>query len=256
MLERSDESKAALALLAMGQRIVEHDGALYRHITTPGGIQREQLLLPSCLKETTLRGLHDEAGHQGVERTEALVRERCYWVGLREDVKRWVERCERCTVSKMPQVKTKTPMGRLSATRPLEVLAIDFTVLEPASDGRENVLVITDVFTKYTVAVPTRNQRADTVARILVNEWFLVFGVPLRIHSDLGRNFESAFIRKLSTMYDIKKSHTTPYTAWQHWLFATLVDVRARQQATHRRATGRRGVVLWWLGPASSASAA
>ena len=61
------------------------------------------------------------------------------------------------------------------------------------------------------MAVATRNQRADTVARILVNEWFLVFGVPLRIHSDLGRNFESALIRKLCTMYGIKKSHTIPY---------------------------------------------
>ena len=69
----------------------------------------------------------------------------------------------------MPQVKRKTPVGRLSATRPLAVLAIDFTVLEPSSDGRENSLVITDVFTKYTVAMATRNQRADTVARILVN---------------------------------------------------------------------------------------
>ena len=51
MLERSDESKATLAFLAMGQRIVEHGGMLYRHIT-PDGIRREQLLLPSCLKET------------------------------------------------------------------------------------------------------------------------------------------------------------------------------------------------------------
>ena len=49
------------------------------------------------------------------------------------------------------------------------------------------------------------------MARILVNEWFLVFGVLLRIHSDLGRNFESAVIRKLCTIYGIKKSHTTPY---------------------------------------------
>ena len=31
---------------------------------------------------------------------------------------------------------------------PLEILAIDFTVLEPAADERENVLVMTDVFTK------------------------------------------------------------------------------------------------------------
>ena len=46
------------------------------------------------------------------------------------------------------------------------------------------------------------------------------------------------------------------HTAWQHWLFATLFDVRPRQQAAHRRATGRRGVVLWWLGPVTSASAA
>jgi len=86
MRKRSDESKATLALLVMGQRIVEHDGVLYRHITTHDGIRREQLLLPSCLKETTLRVLHDEAGPQGIERTEALIRERCYWVGLRRDV--------------------------------------------------------------------------------------------------------------------------------------------------------------------------
>ena len=50
------------------------------------------------------------------------------------------------------------------ATQPLEVLAIDFTTLESSSDGCEIVLVITDVFTKYTVAVATRNQKADTVA--------------------------------------------------------------------------------------------
>ena len=263
--------------LAMGQRLIEHDGVLYRHITTPAGIQREQLLLPSCLHDKTLHGLHDEAGHQVVERTEALVRERRYWVGLHVDVKRWVERCERCVVSKMPHVKTKTPLVRLSAKRPLEVLTIDFTVLEPSPDVRENVLVITDVFTKYTVAVATRNQRADTVARILVNEWFLVFGVP--IHSDLGRNFESAVIRSLCSLYDVKKSHTTPYhpagngqverfnrtmhsllralpaekkrkwadhlkevvhSSWQHWLLAALPDVRARQQTSDRRATGRR----------------
>ena len=58
-------------------------------------------------------------------------------------------------------------------------------MLEPSSDGRENVLVLTDVFTKYTIAVATRNQRAETVARVLVNEWFFVFGVPLWLHSEL-----------------------------------------------------------------------
>lgn len=85
-------------------------------------------------------------------------------------------------------------MGHLLAARPKEILALDFTVLEPSNSGLEDVLVITDIFTKYTLAVPTRNQRAETVAQVLVVEWFSKFGVPGRIHSDQGRNFESALI--------------------------------------------------------------
>jgi len=50
-------------------------------------------------------------------------------------------------------------MSSIIATKPLEVLAMDFTQLEPASDGQENVLVLTDVFMKFTVAIPTRDQR-------------------------------------------------------------------------------------------------
>lgn len=59
-------------------------------------------------------------------------------------------------------------MGHLLATKPLEVLAIDFTILEPARDGRENVPVMTDVFTKSTHAVPNKDQRASTTAKVLL----------------------------------------------------------------------------------------
>ena len=81
---------------------------------------------------------------------------------------------------------TNTTSGYLIASRPLEVLAIDLTKLDQASDGRENVLVMTDVFTKFTQAVPTRNQEAATVAKVLVYEWFQRHGVPERIHSAQG----------------------------------------------------------------------
>ena len=45
-------------------------------------------------------------------------------------------------------------MTSITAFKPLEVLEMDFSQLEPASDGRENVLVLPDAFTKFTVAVP------------------------------------------------------------------------------------------------------
>ena len=69
-------------------------------------------------------------------------------------------------------------MHSIVAKEPLEVVAIDFTILEPASNGIENVLVMTDVYSKFTVTVPTRNQTVQTVAKALVREWFLRYGVP------------------------------------------------------------------------------
>lgn len=102
-------------------------------------------------------------------------------------------------------------MGHLLASRPNEILAIDFSFLEPARDGREQVLVMTDVFSKFTQVIPTRDQRAATVAEVLVKEWFYKYGVPARLHSDQGRSFESTVIQQLCDFYGIKKSRTTPY---------------------------------------------
>ena len=89
-------------------------------------------------------------------------------------MKKYLSECERCVVAKGPYLAVETPMTSIIVTKPLEVFAMDFTQLEPASDGGENVLVLTDAFTKFTVAVPTRDQRASTIVKTLVREWFLV----------------------------------------------------------------------------------
>lgn len=64
-------------------------------------------------------------------------------------------------------------MGHLLASQPNEILAIDFTLLEPSRNGYENVLVITEVFSKIIVEVSTRDQRASTMAQVLISKWFL-----------------------------------------------------------------------------------
>uniref|UniRef100_A0AAQ4S8F2 Gypsy retrotransposon integrase-like protein 1 n=1 Tax=Gasterosteus aculeatus aculeatus TaxID=481459 RepID=A0AAQ4S8F2_GASAC len=210
--ERQGTSQPALALLRQWDRLVERSGVWYRQMFRPDGAEAVlQVLVPASLREEVLTKVHQEHGHQGVERTLELLRQRCYWPGMSSDVSQWCQTCERCQVAKDSRPIRSSFMGHLLASRPNEIVAIDYTVLEPTSSGLENVLVMTDVFSKYTLAVPTRDQRAPTVAQALVVEWFSKFGVPACIHSDQGRNFESALIHQLCCLYGIEKSRTTPY---------------------------------------------
>ncbi len=78
-MERGKESPAVIELVRHWKRIREQQGVLYRKSHVPGGKEVLQLLLPQRLKAEVLANLHDQHGHQGVERTTTLVRQRRYW---------------------------------------------------------------------------------------------------------------------------------------------------------------------------------
>ena len=80
-----------------------------------------------------------------------------------------------------------TPLVPILATELLELFTIYFLSLEQGKGGgNENVLVVTDSFTKYSWAFPTRNQRATTVAKVLWEKILVHYGFPQRLHSDQG----------------------------------------------------------------------
>lgn len=210
--ESTNACKRVKKLVQQWARLKSRDGVLYRQIQTPGeGEVLFQLLLPQCLQLEVLKSLHDGHGHQGIERTTSLVRRRCFWPFMQSDITRYCQNCNRCTLAKAVQPKIRTFRGGLIASKPLEIIAIDFTLLDRADDGRENVLVVTDVFSKFAQAYPTSDQRARTVARVLTEKWFYTYGVPKRIHSDQGKSFEGDLLKRLCHLYGIEKSRTTPY---------------------------------------------
>ena len=73
------------------------------------------------------------------------------------------------------------------------------------------MLVITDHFTKYALAIATKNQTAKTTAEVFHDSFITHFGIPARIHSDQGACFESDIIKELCKITGMTKSKTTPY---------------------------------------------
>ena len=76
--------------------------------------------------------------------------------------------------------------------------------------------MITDSFTKFSVAVPCKDQTAASVATALRDKWFACYGIPSQIHTDQGRSFEGSLVHVLCKLYNIKKTHTTPYHAQEN----------------------------------------
>jgi hypothetical protein len=99
----------------------------------------------------------------------------------------------------------------ISATKPLELVHIDYLKLDPSKGNVEDVLVITDHFTRYAQAFHTSSQTAYVTAKCLWDNYFSYYGFPDKILSDQGANFESELIQHLCNLAGVKKLRTTPY---------------------------------------------
>ena len=198
------------SILKEFDHLVIRRGVLYRQVKDEDE-ESLQLVLPSSWRTDAMKGAHDELGHFGHARGIAVLRQRFYWPHMSADLTDWIKRCERCIKRKSPT--STAPLVSISTTQPLELVCMDFLSLETSKGGFECILVITDHFTRYACAFPTRNMTAKTTADILFNNYIIHYGFPQRIHSDQGPNFESKLIRELCTLSGMVKSRTTPYHA-------------------------------------------
>ena len=185
--------------------VLSHEGVLY-HCKTP---ELRRLVLPASFHDEAFQLLHSDMGHMGQDRMLSLFRERFYWPGLSKFVIRKIKECMQCLQGNRPHIPERAAMGSLNASQPMELVCIDYLGLEESKYA--NILVITDVFTKYAWAIPNRNQSAATTARVLFDNFLVHYGFPLRLHSDQGRNFEGNIISQLCKLTGIRKSRTTQY---------------------------------------------
>ena len=94
---------------------------------------------------------------------------------------------------------------------PMDLVCVDFTKVGTSKESKENILVLTDIFTKFSQAFITPNRKTNTIVKILVDKWFYVYRIPVHIHCHKGQSFDNEIITHLYAMYGVDQWTTTPY---------------------------------------------
>ena len=183
-VQNFQHNEAFRSFLPEKNKLVIVKGVLYRKRLC-NNIIKFQLVLPEEYKKAALQGCHDQVGHLGHDRTLELLRDRYmyFWPGMTKEASdyMYVAHCERCICRKIPP--NHAPLINISSSFPLDLVCIDYLSLEYCKSGIEDILVVTDHFTKYAQACPTK---ATTVAKVLYDNFFMHYGFPAKLHSDQG----------------------------------------------------------------------
>ena len=146
---QAEENRIDHGYLANWEKFKLKDGVLYR------------TCVASIHERNNFRAHHDDLGHQGRDRTMSLIKERFYWPGMNSYIGNHVTLCGRCIRRKTAPLKA-AELVNLSSTAPVELVCTDYLTLERSKRGYENILVITDHFSHFAQAIPTRNQTDHT----------------------------------------------------------------------------------------------
>ena len=194
---------------------IRADGVLYRRFESHDGTDGwQQILLPQQHRLEACRRFHDVsvAAHMGRRKTTTKMQRRFHWHRMAEDIRWWIATCDLCQKRKCPKAWPRAPMQLFLAGEPNERVAMDIIDhLQISNSGSCCVLCITDHFSKYVKAIPLPNQTAETVADAFLRCWVAVFGAPHMLHTDQGRNFDSAVIAEMCILLDIYKTRTSAY---------------------------------------------
>ena len=216
------------AVLRVRKQFKLKQGILYRKSQVNNNDRaRLQLVPPTSYRQKAMAGCHDQIGHVGQDRVLELLRDRFYWPGMHINMASYINSYPRCIRRKtQPDV---APLHNIEATQPLELIHLDYLQIESSKGNIGNVLIVTDHFTRYAQAYPSKTQTALATAKLLWNNFIVHYGFPTKIISDQGCNFESELIANLCQVAGVQKLRTSPYHPQTNgqceWFNSTLLNM-------------------------------
>jgi len=191
------------------------DDVLYKaEFNIHGMVDSWRLVVPFSLRGDFIKIAHEgmTGGHLSVPRTIIQVKNRAFWLGQAKDVKIIVQQCQSCACYHRGKAPKQGELQPISTGAPFEKISLDVTGPHPKSaSGKCFILTVLDHFTKWAEAFPITTHTAPVVAKILAEQVFSRFGIPLQILTDQGKEFESVLLFELCKALQIDKLRTSSY---------------------------------------------
>ncbi|GFY32136.1 retrovirus-related Pol polyprotein from transposon 412 [Trichonephila clavipes] len=130
---------------------------------------------------------------------------------MKQEIREWARTCIPCQKCKVHR-HTKSKFGEYEVpdTR-FSVIHIDLIGPLPPSQGMTFCMTCIDRFSCWMEAVPLPDCKAETASKAFYEHWVCRFGVPGKIITDQGRQFESQLFRSLAAICGAKVAHATSY---------------------------------------------
>ena len=172
-------------------------------------------VIPRVFQQRILELFHCSlfGGHLGHTKTFHRIRAVCWWQTLFEDLQTFINNCMTCQTYKKRSRNYSDPRGVAPApSRPFQNIAMDICGPFPSSDdGFTHILVIVDLFSRWTILLPCSNPTANDIARLLCRYVIFVYGPPEFIHSDRASYFTSNELIMALAACGCKKTQTAAY---------------------------------------------
>ena len=202
------EKKVVQALEKQDGLTWEEDGVVYieRRIYIPNNKR---------IREEILKENHDsvDVGHPGQHRMLELLKRTYWWPGLKENVKKYIQRCFKCQQNKVQHQRKVEELYPLEILQgPWQGISIDIIGPLPKLNRMDAIVVIVNQFTKMIQLKATMmNISLEGIAKIYSDDIWKLHGVPKKILSDRGPQFALKFMEEFIKVLGTKRQLSMAY---------------------------------------------
>jgi hypothetical protein len=126
-----------------------------------------------------------EAAHGGYAKSYNRIASVYYWPQMSRDIKKYIGTCD----INQKTLRRHTPVVMLQPipipSQPFELVTMDFIPKLPECEGYDNILVIVDKLTKYTIFILTTTAITEReTAKLFFQHVISQYGIPRQIISN------------------------------------------------------------------------